>query len=213
MTNPAPLYSARPAMPFLFVGNDDCLDFLNTLIVDRGQPVDLIQTFDDFLRWLIEANLLDMAVAADLAESWRGTTEASATLTEVRTLRTLLLAMVEGLIVGVPPSSDAIDALNAILQRRVGYEQIAPGASATGRWTIERRFAYREPHDLLAPLAHAAAILLAERDPGRIKMCENPACVLHYYDTSKNGSRRWCDTRTCGNRIRVAHHYQRQHMH
>jgi predicted RNA-binding Zn ribbon-like protein len=58
-----------------------------------------------------------------------------------------------------------------------------------------------------------AAILLTERDPGRIKMCENPACVLHYYDTSKNGSRRWCDTRTCGNRIRVAHHYLRQHTH
>ena len=213
MTDPAPLYSARPAMPFLFVGNDDCLDFLNTLIVDRGQPVDLIQTFDDFLRWLVEAKMLDMAIATDLAENWRGTTEASATLTELRALRTRLLAMVEGLIAGVPPSSDAIDALNAILQRRAGYEQIAPSDSATGRWAIERRYTYREPRDLLAPVAHAAAILLVERDPGRIKTCENPACVLHYYDTSKNGSRRWCDTRTCGNRIRVAHHYQRQHSH
>jgi predicted RNA-binding Zn ribbon-like protein len=200
-------------MPFLFVGNDDCLDFLNTLIVDRGQPVDLIQTFDDFLHWLVDAKMLDMAIAADLAERWRHTAEAIATLTEVRALRARLLAMVEGLSVGVPPSSDAIDALNAILQRRVGYEQIAPGDPAAGQWAIERRYAYREPHDLLAPVAHVAAILLTERDPGRIKMCENPACVLHYYDTSKNGSRRWCDTRTCGNRIRVAHHYLRQHTH
>src|SRR5690348_15052489 len=123
MTDPTPHISARLAMPFLFVGNDECLDFLNTLIVDRGQPVDLIQTFDDFLRWLIDAKMLDMASGANLAESWRGTTEASATLTEVRALRTQLLAMVEGLIAGVRPSSDAIDALNEILQRRVGYEQ------------------------------------------------------------------------------------------
>ena len=213
MTDPTPLYSARPAMPFLFVGNDDCLDFLNTLIVDRGQSVDLIQTFDDFLRWLIDAKMLDMASAADLAECWRGTAEASATLAEVRALRTQLLAMVEGLIAGVSPSSDAIDALNTILQRRVGYEQIALGDTTAGQWAIERRYAYREPRNLLAPVAHAAAILLAERDSARIKMCENPACVLRYYDTSKNGSRRWCDSRTCGNRIRVAHHYQRQHTH
>lgn len=213
MTDATPLFSARPAMPFLFVGSDDCLDFLNTLIVDRGQPADLIQTFDDFLRWLIGAKMLDMAIATDLAERWRGTAEALATLTEVRALRSQLLAMVEGLIARVPPSSDAINALNMILQRRVGYEQIAPGDPTAGLWAIERRYAYREPHDLLAPVAHAAAILLAERNLGRIKMCQNPACVLHYYDTSKNGSRRWCDTRTCGNRIRVAHHYQRRHSH
>ncbi|HEY1390478.1 MAG TPA: ABATE domain-containing protein [Ktedonobacterales bacterium] len=213
MTDPTPLFFARPIMPFLFVGNDDCLDFLNTLIVDRGQPTDLIQTFDDFLRWLIAAKMLDMAIAADLAGRWHETVEASATLTGVRALRKQLLAMVEGLIAGNPLPSDVIDALNAILQRRVGYEQLAPGDPTAGQWAIERRYAYREPRDLLAPVAHAAAMLLAERDSGRIKMCENPACVLHYYDTSKNGSRRWCDTRVCGNRIRVAHHYQRQHSH
>ncbi|HKT40668.1 MAG TPA: ABATE domain-containing protein, partial [Ktedonobacterales bacterium] len=174
MTDPTPLFSARPAMSFLFVGNDDCLDFLNTLIVDRGQPVDLIQTFDDFLRWLVDAKMLDMDIAVDVAERWRGTVEASATLAEVRALRTQLLAMVEGLIAGIPPSLEAINALNTLLQRRVGYEQIAPGDPTAGQWTIERRYAYREPHDLLAPVAHAAAILLAERDWGRIKMCENP---------------------------------------
>jgi predicted RNA-binding Zn ribbon-like protein len=207
------LFTDHFADPFLFLGNDDCLDFLNTLIVEKGQPVDLIPTFDDFLRWLVAAKLLDVHTAAKLSERWHGTAEASDSLTEARALRARLLALADGLIAGVPPSSETIDTVNAILQQRVSYEQITPGDPMMGQWTIEWRYAYREPHDLLSPLAHAAATVLTERDPGRIKVCENPACVLHYYDTSKNGSRRWCDTRTCGNRIRVAHHYQRQHSH
>jgi predicted RNA-binding Zn ribbon-like protein len=202
-----------PAVPFLFVGNDRCLDFLNTMIVDHGQPVDLIQSFDELARWLVDARLLELDTAAEMARQWRGTAEAADALMEARTLRTQLLTTVDGLIVGVSLSSEMIDALNVILQRRVGFEQIASDSPTRGQWSIKMRYAFLEPRDLLAPLAHAATVLLVTREPGRIKACESPTCVLHYYDTSKNGSRRWCDTRTCGNRIRVAHHYQRRHAH
>jgi predicted RNA-binding Zn ribbon-like protein len=123
------------------------------------------------------------------------------------------VTVVDELIAGVSPASETIDMLNALLQRRVAYEHIAPVTGATGDWAIETRYAFRYPRDLLAPIAHAAAVLLTERERSRIRKCENPVCVLHYFDTSKNGSRRWHDTRICGNRIRVAHHYQRQHSH
>jgi predicted RNA-binding Zn ribbon-like protein len=197
--------------PFLFLGNDNCLDFLNTLIVEKGQSVDLIQSFDDLLRWLVDAKMLDRATAAILAERWLGSAEASDAIAEAHALRAQLLATVDGLIAGVSSSFNTIDALNAILQRLTGYEQIVTAPKTSGQWMIETRHAYREPRDVLVPLAHAAAVLLCDRESGRIKACENPACVLHYYDTSKNGGRRWCDTRTCGNRIRVAQHYHRQH--
>jgi predicted RNA-binding Zn ribbon-like protein len=200
-------------VPFLFVGNDACLDFLNTFIVDQGQQFDLIQSLADLLRWQVAAGLLSSDAAAALAERWQGTAEAAEAAAEARALRARLVTVVDELIAGVSPASETIDMLNALLQRRVAYEHIAPVTGKTGDWAIETRCAFREPRDLLAPIAHAAAVLLTERERSRIRKCENPVCVLHYFDTSKNGSRRWHDTRVCGNRIRVAHHYQRQHPH
>jgi predicted RNA-binding Zn ribbon-like protein len=51
--------------------------------------------------------------------------------------------------------------------------------------------------------------LLCYADPSLVKKCENAACVLFFYDTTKNHSRRWCSMRVCGNRMKVAAHYQR----
>ena len=36
-------------IPFLFVGNQLCLDFINTKFVLNGRPVDLLGTFSDWL--------------------------------------------------------------------------------------------------------------------------------------------------------------------
>jgi predicted RNA-binding Zn ribbon-like protein len=46
------------------------------------------------------------------------------------------------------------------------------------------------PEDLFAPLAHAAAMLFANTNRERMRKCDQ--CVLHFLDTSKKGTRRWC---------------------
>ena len=60
----------------------------------------------------------------------------------------------------------------------------------------------REPDDLLGPVAHSIAALLADLDRTKIRTCSN--CVLHFYETSKKGTRRWCSMQICGNRAKVA---------
>ena len=35
-------------------------------------------------------------------------------------------------------------------------------------------------------------------------------CVLHFYDTSKKGTRRWYSMQLCGNRLKVAAYATRQ---
>ncbi|TQL18146.1 CGNR zinc finger domain-containing protein [Streptomyces sp. SLBN-134] len=50
--------------------------------------------------------------------------------------------------------------------------------------------------------------LLADR-PERIRACGNSQCVLHFYDVSKNGTRRWCSMSGCGNRAKAQRHYAR----
>jgi len=59
-----------------------------------------------------------------------------------------------------------------------------------------------EPEDLLGPVGYSIAALYADLDPTRIRKCSN--CVLHFYDTSKKGTRRWCSMQMCGNRAKVA---------
>ena len=44
----------KPQIPFLFVGNELCLDFINTQFVLNGQQVDLLATFSDLVTWLVQ---------------------------------------------------------------------------------------------------------------------------------------------------------------
>ena len=74
--------------------------------------------------------------------------------------------------------------------------------------TTELWFDPRQPEDLFAPLAHSAAMLFAEVDRNRVRKCGQ--CVLHFYDTSKKGTRRWCSMQLCGNRLKVAAYAARQ---
>ncbi len=62
---------------------------------------------------------------------------------------------------------------------------------ATGNGpSMELWFETPQPEDLFAPLVHSAAKLFAEADRNRVRKCGH--CVLHFYDTSKKGTRRWC---------------------
>src|SRR5664280_2943804 len=44
-----------------------------------------------------------------------------------------------------------------------------------------------------------------------IRECGAPDCEWLFLDQSRNGSRRWCDMKSCGNRQKARRHYQRTH--
>ncbi|MFF5204538.1 CGNR zinc finger domain-containing protein [Streptosporangium sp. NPDC000396] len=58
-------------------------------------------------------------------------------------------------------------------------------------------------------IAAADLVRLYGERPERIRKCANPACVLWFYDISKNGSRRWCSMEACGNRAKTVRFQQR----
>ena len=60
------------------------------------------------------------------------------------------------------------------------------------------------PEGVLAPLAEAAADLLANADFDLVRHCEGVDCVLWFYDRTKAHRRRWCSMQVCGNRNKVA---------
>ena len=60
----------KPQIPFLFVGNQLCLDFINTQFVLNGQQVDLLATFSDMVAWLAQVHLLTGEEAKKMERQW-----------------------------------------------------------------------------------------------------------------------------------------------
>lgn len=62
---------------------------------------------------------------------------------------------------------------------------------------------------LLWPVVWSAVDLLTSAQLSRIRECDNDPCGWLFVDMSRNRSRRWCDMRDCGNRVKARRHYQR----
>jgi predicted RNA-binding Zn ribbon-like protein len=57
---------------------------------------------------------------------------------------------------------------------------------------------------LAADCAMALAFFVVAGEQERLRRCEAPDCRRAFVDLSRNRSRRYCDSRTCGNRLHVA---------
>jgi len=190
---------------FLFLGNQLALDFLNTRPVQNGAPVELLPDVDALLRWFRAAGLLSSRQIAVLQREWGNSSRARRTLAVMWELREKLrkeLLAWEG---GSQVQRATIDELNRLMAEHPMLSRLTLKGSAP---MVQQWFAARQPEDLLAPLAHRAAALFAEVDRKRVRKCGQ--CVLHFHDTSKKGTRRWCSMQVCGNRLKVASYVARQ---
>ncbi|MGA4843100.1 CGNR zinc finger domain-containing protein [Streptomyces sp. G45] len=57
---------------------------------------------------------------------------------------------------------------------------------------------------LAADCGMALAFFVVAGEQERLRRCEAPDCRRAFIDLSRNRSRRYCDSRTCGNRLHVA---------
>ena len=191
---------------FFFVANDTCLDFVNTTAVLDGVLTDLLGSFADLVDWSVAAGLMSNGAGATMKAEVTAH-DPEAVLAEARALRAELRRAAEGAAdgTGVPPS--AVRAVNDVLRRGVHYTQLRGQGRAFEKQSVAPDVT---ANGLLVPVAEAAATLLAERDLSLVKRCGNPACILFFYDASKNHARRWCSMEVCGNRMKVAAHHRRQ---
>ena len=161
------------------------LDLLNTVWVDGGRRHDLLAERSGLALWLAGHGFDDRVPAAPA-------------------VREALLAARDaiGAHVGDPRSPQAVAALNAVLARGSLRRSLGPDGPVT---TI----AVDDPAALPAWAAADDYLHLLARDATRVRHCSGPGCVLHFYDTSKRGDRRWCSMAGCGNRAKAARHYAR----
>ena len=63
---------------------------------------------------------------------------------------------------------------------------------------------------LAADCGMALAFFVVAGEQERLRRCEAPDCDQALVDLSRNRSKRYCDSRTCGNRLHVAAYRERQ---
>lgn len=184
---------------FLFVGNELVLDFVNTRPVQNGKAQELLPDFDAVLRWFRAAGLLRGPEFAQLKRAWSDTREAQRTTEALQRLREKLRKEILSWEKGEAVHRETADELNELMIRHPMRTRLIADGRA---YSTELWFEVKAPEDLFASLAHSAAKLLTETDRKRVRKCDQ--CVLHFHDTSKKGTRRWCSMQLCGNRLKVA---------
>ncbi|MYX93695.1 hypothetical protein GT045_02435 [Streptomyces sp. SID486] len=174
--------TARDPRPL--TGEPLALDLLNTRWTADGVTRDLLADLDGLAVWL-ESNRLAGIHPAD-----------AQALAHLRTAREALRAAVDS------SPGQAAPLVDAVLEHgRIRARLTAAGPAE------EPEFA--DPSWAPAWLAARDYLNLLARAPERIRACAGGGCVLHFYDTSRNGTRRWCSMAVCGNRAKASRHYAR----
>lgn len=192
---------------FFFVAGNLSLDFINTQIIEDKAPKDLLAGFSDFATWAAAANLLEKRKAEKLIDDWSEQSESATIFAEALNFRSILREMYARLAQGKAVKKLAITAINNKIKDQSGAIEIRQIAAG-----FEKLFRadFRDPRQLLAPIAESAADLLCYGNLANLRKCENHDCILYFYDTTKNHTRRWCSMAGCGNRAKAAAFYQRQ---
>jgi predicted RNA-binding Zn ribbon-like protein len=185
---------------FLFLAGHPSLDFLNTRPLVRGQPVELLSSLEEFLRWLTRAGRVDGRTSADALKRWDGSPDGVRVVERARALRETLRHMTDGLVRGRGASTEGVAAINFILAENDGNLRLE--RQTTG---FRTRFAARPTSSvtLLGSVAEAAADLLSNAPLHLVRRCGNPDCVFFFFDSTRNHRRQWCSMGTCGNLMKV----------
>ena len=181
----------------LFLAGHPALDFLNTRMRVNRTLVDCLQSDEDVVRWLKQAGL-------PVAKS-RSYTAPMSLVDAARTLRENIRSLVEKRKTGQRGDPSV---LNGFLAEAQSHPRLVWNKPRSV--TIERVRRQDAPTRILAPVAEAAADLLATYDFTLVKRCEDETCVLWFSDQTKSHHRRWCSAVLCGNRHKVAAYRKRR---
>ncbi|MFE9425055.1 CGNR zinc finger domain-containing protein [Kitasatospora sp. NPDC006697] len=177
-----------PVDPRPLPGEPLSLDLLNTRWNGAEGPCDLLDSLDGLGQWLALNGFADRVPADRAAQEALVATRAA------------LAELVGGK--GGEDAEAGRAALNAVLAHGALHRTL------TADGPVEQ-VQVDDPAWLAAWSAAADYLRLLGEAPDRIRICAHPDCVLHFYDTSKNGTRRWHAMASCGNRAKASRHYAR----
>jgi len=197
------------ARNFKFIGGWLSLDFANTLGCREGdRPHERLHSYSDLISWSQRADLLTRNEAQNLLhEAKLRPKEAKAIFKRGVILREAVYRIFSAIASHTSPNGVDLDILNTELSEAMARVRIIPTTDGYALTYPEKRGALDRA---LWPIARSATDLLTSGKLTRIRKCAAKGCAWLFLDMSRNRSRRWCDMKDCGNRIKARRHYERK---
>ena len=189
----------KHARLFELIGGHPALDLVNTLdwrFRPRGTE-EMLTSYEELLGFMTQSQLLTQAQARRMLHNC-STSEAEHVLAKVRELREAAAEVLYGELDG-RKSSGAVRRLEMLFQECRRHQRL--------RWAESKlRWDFADSYDAEFPLwllSLATAELLTSDRMQFLRECGNEDCRWLFLDTSKNHTRRWCDMKICGNRMKA----------
>ena len=194
---------------FSLSGNHLSLDFINTLD-DRMdiQPSELLASYSDLVSWSQQTgNMTDEEAQVLLKEATQHPAKAEKVRQQAITLREALFRIFARITDDADPDEVDVQFFNAALAGALSKVCVVPEGDGFGWDWNEKGIALDR---MLWPVIRATADLMTSKELRAVRICASEDCAWLFLDTSKNHTRRWCDMKTCGNRVKVSRHYERK---
>lgn len=204
--------TAKGQTLFDLSGGHPALDLVNSLDnrFRADGPNENLVHYGDLLRFLEESGLLDARGARTLKTGVSGDEAAEQALRSVRELREATARVFYAAIEERTPEPADIRTLERHFIEASGHRELRwepvkqnpanPDAQAyiAWRWPSET-----DPNLPVWILSQSVSDLLLSNNASQIRTCAVDTCRWLFLDTSKNHSRRWCNMKVCGNRMKA----------
>jgi predicted RNA-binding Zn ribbon-like protein len=204
---------------YQIIAGHPALDFVNTLDnrFSEDGPRELVNSYSDLLSFSRQAGLLGASQVNALAareESVKShSAKAAGALRAARELREGLAAILYTTL-NEPrqPAPQDLKTLERHFLRADEHRELVWSGDADEAPRAQWQWgAFASELELpVWALARSAASLLTSAAMDHVRMCSSETCRWLFYDTSKNHSRRWCDMKVCGNRMKARRFQKRR---
>lgn len=191
------------------LGGRLCMHFVNTVEGRLGEhPVDFLTSYAALARWSFHVELLDEPDVERLLEhAETRPREAERIGKQALRLRRAIDNVFRTIARNATPDEVELAIVRQHYAEALVHARLTPHGTAYD-WDWEH---YTD--QLARPLwavAKSAIDVLTTGELRRIRECPGTGtCGWLFYDTSKNGTRRWCSMEGCGSKVKTRRHYSR----
>jgi predicted RNA-binding Zn ribbon-like protein len=160
----------------------------NTTYAERGELREWFETTTRLRGWLTDQSLPHAVTSTDLP-AFRG-------------LRDAARRLLDSVVTETAPAPADVSLLNDAIAAAPTWPELVVRRGVT---QAHEQTLASERDAALAALARSVVDVVTSPTRDRLRACGGPGCVLFFEQTGRRG---WCSA-ACGNRARVARHYQR----
>jgi predicted RNA-binding Zn ribbon-like protein len=204
--------TVKSPKPFELIAGHVALDLVNTLdnrFAPTG-PEELLGSYDHLLRFASQSGLLTGRQVKQLKDLDALESERAEVLRQAKDLRETVAAIAYAQLDGKELPASALVTLERYFKqagshRHLTSDKLRPVWSWRGL-----------DSQVVAPLwllAQATADFLLSEAAFELRCCASETCRWLFLDTSKNHTRRWCDMKVCGNRMKARRFHQARMAH